>query len=86
MGQSKKPQSIINQTSGLSFPIDSAQISIISQKDLVDFDTWLKDNASVTQYSKLTPTSVLTELLGWKMRQIATTKKQLSDSTTNKKK
>ena len=48
-------------------PPDS--IKILSVKDLLTFLKFLKDNATVTMYSQLTPDNVIAELYGWAIKE-----------------
>jgi len=48
-------------------PPDS--VKIISTKDLVTFLKALKDGASYSIYSQLTPDNVIAELYGWAIRE-----------------
>lgn len=69
------PTPNINQPSPIPKTSCDSSISI---SELVKFNSWLRDNISVTNYSKLTPEGTLTELWNWKV-------KQLSSDTTKKK-
>lgn len=48
-------------------PPDS--VKIISTKDLITFLKALKDGASYSTYSQLTPDNVIAELYGWAIRE-----------------
>lgn len=48
-------------------PPDS--LKILSVKDLLTFLKFLKDNATVTVYSQLTPDNVIAELYGWAIKE-----------------
>jgi len=50
-------------------PADS--VKIISTKDLLTFLKLLKDNASYSMYSQLTPDNVISELYAWALKEYA---------------
>lgn len=70
-------------TTSKATTIDSTSIPTISLKDLQQFNTLLKKQASYEQYTQLTPEATLAELWKWKIQQNIAAK-QLPDSSKKK--